>query len=103
MSTPDQPAEPERRTFKQFLEAAPPDSREEVTERAGPIRSNDLGGKFRSILTPNLELHCDTCDGLRIFEYTNQYPPSLSVKSDVGHVALDYVCRNCQGGCPGFS
>jgi len=89
-------AQPERRTFKQFFEAAPPDSREEVTERAGPLRSNNHGGQFRAILTPNLELHCDTCDGVRIFEYRSQYPPSLSVKSKADHVALDYACRNCK-------
>src|SRR5258705_13933585 len=99
MSSPGQLAAlapPERRTFKQFLEAAPPDIGEEVNERGGRLRSNNLGGKFRAILTPNLELHCDTCDGVRIFEYKNKYSPSLSAKSETDHVALDHACRNCK-------
>ena len=112
MSNPDQKAEssatpveqvvepavekPEPRSFKQFLETAPPDAREEVQERAGSLRAGS-SGSFRSVLAPQLELHCDVCDGLRTFESTNQYLPSLSAKNiGTTYISLDYQCRNCK-------
>lgn len=89
-------AKPEIRTFKHYLETAPPDSRDVVCERAGVVRYNNHGGTFRSILAPNLELHCDVCDGLRTFESLAQYAPALSADNKTVHVSLDYACRNCK-------
>jgi hypothetical protein len=89
-------AKPEPRTFKCFLETAPPDSREVVVERAGVVRSNQRGGTFRNVLAPNLELHCDVCDGLRTFECPNEYPASLSANNKTVHSSLHYACRNCK-------
>jgi hypothetical protein len=100
MSQAGQPAEavvaqPELRTLKRFLEATPPDIREEVSERAGLLKHLRQSGTYRDIATPNLDLHCDTCDGLRTFENNNEYPGSLSGDRTV-HAQLDYVCRNCK-------
>jgi hypothetical protein len=87
---------PAPRTFKRFLESAPPDSRELVSERAGPVKSNNRGGTFRSMLAPNLELHCDVCDGLRTFESSNEYSASLSANNKTVYSSLHYACRNCK-------
>src|SRR5262249_10357285 len=59
-------------------------------------RGNGRGGTYRPILTPNLELHCDVCDGVRIFEFQNQYAPSLDARSTTTYFSMNYACRNCR-------
>ena len=86
-------------TFKEFLETCPPDVEMIVTDRAsGPYEHRGYGsGKFLRLLTPELDLHCETCDGTRAFKCTNEYG---AVLGDHGPIfeELNYECKNCKDG-----
>ncbi len=83
-------------TFKEFLETCPPDVEMIVTDRAsGPHDSRSYESRpFFRLLTPELDLHCEYCDGTRAFKCTNQYAASLS--QGVVFEELDYDCKNCK-------
>lgn len=80
-------APPKLLTMAEFLETKPPDATEEVSDltRIGYNRNLYLN-------TPDLNLHCDVCDGIRIFHCGND--PYISGDSEFEIVT--YTCRNCQ-------
>jgi hypothetical protein len=92
-----EPAEP-LPTFKHFLETSPPDIEVIVTDRAsGPYEKRGYSsGTFYNLLTPELDLHCDECDGIRTFKCINQYAKTLSRRTTFEE--LDYECKNCKEG-----
>jgi hypothetical protein len=83
------------RTFKQFLESAPPDFREDVTDRAGQRRFTRENQVYRTILTPNLDLYCEVCDGVRTFEIQEENSVGALSGAEIA-VTLEYLCRNCK-------
>ncbi|PYX69053.1 MAG: hypothetical protein DMG78_23210 [Acidobacteria bacterium] len=90
---PPQKAAPKLRTFAQFLETSPPDVAEEVCERvsrATPIR---LGGEAAYLSTPDLQLHCEQCGGVRTFECSDD---SIYLVEALNYKYLRYECRNCR-------
>jgi hypothetical protein len=88
-------------TFKQFLETSPPDVAVIVTGRAsGPHKARGeytLSGTFFRLLTPELDLHCENCDGTRAFKCTNDHTVALFHGGTVFE-ELDYECKNCKDG-----
>ncbi len=85
-------------TFKQFLESSPPDVEVIVADRAsGPYQNRGYSsGTFFKLLTPELDLHCETCGGTRAFKCTNDYATSLNPGTVFDE--LDYECKNCKDG-----
>ena len=85
-------------TFKQFLETSPPDVEVIVTDRAsGPHQARGYGGgTFFRLLEPELDLHCENCDGTRAFKCTNDFSATLSPGTVFEE--LDYQCKNCKDG-----
>jgi hypothetical protein len=91
------PAKAPPPTFKQFLETSPPDVEVIVTKRAsGPYHGGGSGGTFFRLFKPELDLYCESCDGIRAFKCTNEFAVPLSH----GPVfeELDYECKNCKDG-----
>src|ERR1700751_6023123 len=84
------------RTFKQFLETSPPDVEVIVTERASGPHLTRGGGTFFTLLKPELDLHCETCDGTRTFKCITGYGTAL--KPGTIFQELDYECKNCKEG-----
>jgi hypothetical protein len=86
-------------TFKEFLETAPPDIQMVVTERAaGPYSDGGITmlAPYYRLTTPELDLHCEYCDGTRAFQYTG--PTLATLYSGVTFQELDYTCKNCKEG-----
>jgi hypothetical protein len=84
--------------FKEFLEKCPPDVEIVVTQRAsGPHQSGGYPGhKFFRLVAPELDLHCEHCEGTRAFKNTDEYTGTLSV--GVMFDELNYECKNCKDG-----
>ncbi len=90
------------RTFKQFLETSPPDIEVIVSDRASGPHKNRGGGyslgnaRFFRLLTPELDLHCEKCNGTRAFKCTNEYAATLGYRAVFEE--LTYECKNCKDG-----
>jgi hypothetical protein len=77
--------------WREFLEEHPPDKRRVVIEAGRPMTN---GGQYYIVETPELQLHCDTCDGVRTFVRTATSDNQLRF----GYwewVYITYRCRNC--------
>jgi hypothetical protein len=85
-------------TLKEFLEKCPPDIELVVTDRVtGPYRGGDSGQRaFFKLLTPELDLYCENCDGTRAFRFRGEYATVLS--KGLVFEELDYECKNCKEG-----
>jgi hypothetical protein len=85
-------------TLKEFLEKYPPDVEIVVAQRAsGPHKGGGYPGHlFFRLLTPELDLHCEHCEGTRAFKNTDEYAGTLS--SAVMFDELNYECKNCKDG-----
>src|SRR5208282_4054724 len=84
-------------TFKEFLETSPPDVAVVVTRRAsGPYQRGAVGGTFFRLFKPELDLHCETCDGTRAFKCTNEYGAVLNRGGAFDE--LNFECKNCKDG-----
>ncbi len=83
-------------TFKQFLETSPPDIEVVVSDRAsGPHASRGYSAEpFFTLLTPELDLHCEYCEGTRSFKCIDQYSKTLT--NGVIFAELNYECKNCK-------
>jgi hypothetical protein len=92
--------EPEAVTFARFLEEVPPSHERKVTDLTtrGPINSG--GGKVVwALATPELQLHCDICNGPRFFRVTGS-------ERIIGKASLNYLtyrCDNCKRSAKTFS
>jgi hypothetical protein len=73
---------------KEFLERTPPGTKTHVSD----LVDADRLGVFRAY-TPELELHCDVCQGQRFF-FCGQVAVNIS-DSKPFNTFLKYVCRNC--------
>jgi hypothetical protein len=82
------PAEPELRTFADFLESCGPDSTIYVSDLVNFKRTG-----YTILETPEIELHCENeiCDGVRRFRCTDTHYISGSVDFEF----VKYVCKNC--------
>jgi hypothetical protein len=86
------PAEPKKpRTFAQFLETSPPDVAEEVCDRI--VSGSPIGSPGTYLRTPDLQLHCTKCDGIRTFKCAEN---SLYLTDTLNYEHLTYTCRNCR-------
>jgi hypothetical protein len=74
------------RTFAQFLESAPPDVAEEVSDLTV---SNTNGHRYLN--SPELHLHCDVCGGVRIFHTGHD----SFISGGLEYETVSYLCRNC--------
>jgi hypothetical protein len=76
----------------QFLETAPPDFAEEISERS--YMSKTGAGPY--LAEPNLQLYCDSeiCGGIRTW-YCNSQSNFLK-KEEINYAYLTYFCRNCR-------
>jgi hypothetical protein len=85
-------------TFKEFLETSPPDVEVIVIGRAsGPYESRGLNsGTFYRLFMPELDLHCETCEGTRAFKCTNDHAAVLDNR--LIFEELNYECKNCKDG-----
>jgi len=93
------PAKKPPRTFKQFLETAPPDTAEEVSERSTVHPSSGS----RILHRPNLQLHCESgdCGGTRTYYCSDEN--NVWLNEDLVYTYLTYVCRNCRKSVKKFS
>src|SRR5712692_3615336 len=82
-------AKKQPRTLAQFLESSPPDVAEEVCRR---VKSGIRGSAY--LETPDLQIHCEKCEGVRTFYHNRQ--SSILIGSGLNYEFLTYVCRNCQ-------
>jgi len=89
------PAKKALRTFAEFLESAPPDAAEEVSDLIVTNTSNS----HRYLNSPELHLHCDVCDGVRIF-HTGQ---DSFISGGLEFETVTYTCRNCRRTTKTFS
>jgi hypothetical protein len=79
-------AAPKICTFADFLESCGPDSLQRVSNLLGSRSSTSV-----ALLTPEIRLHCEICDGVRRFKcHNNHY-----VSGEMGFVFVIYVCKNC--------
>src|SRR6266851_7138670 len=91
---PPQEAVSQPRTLAQFLETSPPDIAEEVCKRiitARPILNS--GGPAAYLSTPDLQLHCEQCGGVRTFECSDD---TIYLVDTLNFTYLTYECRNCR-------
>src|SRR6266550_2763037 len=98
---PPQKAAPKPLTFAQFLETSPPDVAEEVSERTGltvPIRG---GGHATCLAKPDLQLHCEVCEGVRTFYCSEKN--EIFVNNGLNYLYMSYLCRNCRKTAKTFS
>lgn len=82
-----EPAKKALRTFAEFLESPPPDVAEAVSDLTFfsiPMNSLYVG-------RPELHLHCEVCNGVRIF-HTESTP---RVSDGLQYATVTYKCRNC--------
>jgi hypothetical protein len=86
------------RSFVEFLESAPPDVAEVVSDRTSPAIS--IGGVSRYLNLSDLQLHCEECNGLRMFK---SMQGSVFLTDSLNHEFLQYECRNCQSARKVFS
>jgi hypothetical protein len=84
-------------TFKEFLEKCSPDIAVVVTYRAsGPHQGSYDRHTYYRLVAPELDLHCENCDGTRAFQYVGNDLTTLH--NDVVFEELDYECKNCKEG-----
>jgi hypothetical protein len=85
-------------TFKEFLETSPPDIEVIVSHRAsGPYKSGGFPqSSFFRLNKPELDLHCETCDGIRTFHCADEYGGVL--RDTLNFDELHYECKNCKDG-----
>jgi hypothetical protein len=79
--------------FSEFLESTPPHSPERISNLfgAGEIRGT---GWFYSLEQPDVQLHCETCEGPRYFQNVGE--KIWASDERLRDVFLNYVCRNCR-------
>lgn len=84
------PAKPapaaEVRTFANFLESCGPDSTQYVS---GLARHTSSGAVLE---TPEIEIHCESCEGIRRFKCTDSIH---YLTSELDFEVVGYVCKNC--------
>jgi hypothetical protein len=78
-------------TFKEFLETIAPSTEAIVTD----LTRRDQGFEALRIVTPKIELHCETCEGKRIFIIRDNSILRAPAPSFTDHF-FTYICRNCQ-------
>src|SRR5713226_2217044 len=88
------PANKPLRTMAEFLESAPPDVAEEVSDLV-------VSGYNKNpyLNTPDLDLHCEICGGVRRF-HTEANP---FISGGVEYETMTYQCRNCRRTAKTFS
>jgi hypothetical protein len=76
-------------SFDKFLEAVPPG---EAT-RVADVRLLSAANQLAYLRIPQLNLHCEECDGIRTFQCSQ----SLEVAPGAGvtDMFLEYICSNC--------
>jgi hypothetical protein len=79
-------------TFDSFLESTPPSVSAEITDLWETIPTTY--GSTKRLRTPQLNLHCETCSGIRVFRSADE----LSLPSPGQHDSkfIDYYCSNCR-------
>ena len=80
-------------SFKEFLERTPPATEVEVTGLWAYKYAHRVGN-VPSLTTPQLRLHCQTCEGVRTFR-SEGAPPSVHSEPPVGSFFLNYTCGDC--------
>ncbi|MEO8368847.1 MAG: hypothetical protein ABI806_06590 [Candidatus Solibacter sp.] len=81
-------------TLKEFLETFPP-GRAALVSGGLLARQGSYPTRY-GLESPTLNLHCNACGGVRIFE---KYRDDLSIsETDKGHHTVDlrFLCRNCK-------
>jgi hypothetical protein len=81
-------------TFKEFLETCPPDVEMAVRERASGPYQTGTGRTFYRLHAPELDLHCEKCNGTRAFKFTRE--SAIALSKAVSFDELDYECKNCK-------
>ena len=76
------------RTFADFLESCGPDSVQQVS---GLIGGQSAGGSL-VLRVPEIQLHCEICNGVRYFECGSSH--YVSTPTDFEFVT--YQCKNCE-------
>jgi len=79
-------------TWRSFLESVPPGVQAHVSDMVDESRT--ARGDTGPLARPNVALHCESCDGERLFRDTAVPALTLSSKHPTNHF-LNYACRNC--------
>ena len=86
-------------SFKQFFEAVHPSVTKEVTDLWLETMSG-VSGRVIGMLTPELRLHCERCDGERTFRSENK----LELRTGSANARfIGYVCGDCRKYVKSFS
>jgi hypothetical protein len=79
--------------FSQFLESTPPYTLEQIADLFGEGEISS-GQWIYPLEKPDIQLHCETCQGPRYFQSIGD---SIKVLNDrVRDAFLSYICRNCR-------
>lgn len=79
--------------FNEFLESTPPYATEQIADLFG--EGSISGTKwFYPLAKPDVQLHCETCQGPRYFENVGDNTNVLNDRET--NAFLIYICRNCR-------
>lgn len=81
---------PKLRTFADFLESCGPDSTQGVSDLVEIVRVAGSGAHVY-LQRPEIELHCEVCNGVRRFESVDKN----YITGNVDYEFVKYVCKNC--------
>ena len=82
-------------SFANFLEETPPSRNVEI---AGLCREkiSPNGSKYYQLAHPEIELHCEKCNGLRVFRFDDASAEIFDKTSETLQTFVTYECSNCQ-------
>jgi hypothetical protein len=89
------------KTFRDFLESTPPSSPVEIADLVGEGQMNGSQWIY-PLTTPDIQLHCEDCDGPRYFHNVAKDRIWMQEES-FKDVFLIYLCRNCRATAKTFA
>jgi hypothetical protein len=88
------------KSFAEFLESTPPYTLEEISDLCDESERPSPMGKICLVASPEISLHCETCEGPRFFSLNE---PVQLVADSVKYCFLHFTCRNCGEGVKAFA
>lgn len=79
-------------TLSNFLESTPPSIVKDISDLS--LEQTPYGVCIMN--TPALQLHCEKCDGLRIFRFKKDKEITTLSGSNYKFIYVHYICSNCE-------
>ncbi|MFI1770197.1 hypothetical protein [Thalassobellus citreus] len=94
-------------TLSEILQELPPGTYKNVSDVLKMTRKGWSDDEIIALQTPDLYLHCDLCNGVRLFEH-NEFPLHYNIV-EIGsnetwsdHCYVEYLCQNCKEETKGY-